>query len=53
MPAVEGSEGEIVDQLASVAAAGVDETSVIANPINERSVRENGVLLAKLRNVVR
>ncbi len=45
MPAVEGSGGEIVDQLASVAAAGVDETSAIAKPIDERSVREIGVLL--------
>ncbi|RLT47787.1 MAG: hypothetical protein DWI65_04845 [Candidatus Limnocylindrus sp. ZSMar2m-chloro-G89] len=53
MPTVEGSAGEIADQLASVAAAGVDETSVIANPINERSVREIGVLLPELRNVVR
>ena len=53
MPTVEGSAGEIANQLASVAAAGVDETSVIANPINEPSVREIGVLLPELRNVVR
>lgn len=52
MPTVEGSAGEIVDQLASFAAAGADEIIVIANPINERSVRGIGVLLPELRNVV-
>jgi alkanesulfonate monooxygenase SsuD/methylene tetrahydromethanopterin reductase-like flavin-dependent oxidoreductase (luciferase family) len=52
MPTVEGSAGEIVDQLASFAAAGADENIVIANPINERSVRGIGVLLPERRNVV-
>jgi len=52
MPTVEASAGEIVDQLASFAAAGADEIIVIANPINERSVRGIGVLLPELRNVV-
>jgi len=49
---MEGSAGEIVDQLASFAAAGADEIIVIANPINERSVRGIGVLLPERRNVV-
>jgi hypothetical protein len=52
MPTVEASAGEIVDQLASFAAAGADEIIVIANPITERSVRGIGVLLPELRNVV-
>jgi alkanesulfonate monooxygenase SsuD/methylene tetrahydromethanopterin reductase-like flavin-dependent oxidoreductase (luciferase family) len=49
MPPVEGSASEIVDQLAAFAAAGADEIIVIANPINERSVREIGALLPALR----
>jgi alkanesulfonate monooxygenase SsuD/methylene tetrahydromethanopterin reductase-like flavin-dependent oxidoreductase (luciferase family) len=53
MPTVEGSAGEIVDQLASFAAAGADEIIVITNPINERSVRGIGVLLPERRNVVK
>jgi hypothetical protein len=52
MPPVEGSAGEIVDQLAAFAAAGADEIIVIANPINERSVREIGALLPALRREV-
>jgi probable F420-dependent oxidoreductase len=50
MPPVEGSASEIVDQLAAFAAAGADEIIVIANPINERSVREIGALLPALRH---
>jgi hypothetical protein len=38
-----------VRQLATFAAAGADEIIVIANPINERSVREIGALLPALR----
>jgi alkanesulfonate monooxygenase SsuD/methylene tetrahydromethanopterin reductase-like flavin-dependent oxidoreductase (luciferase family) len=52
MPPVEGSASEIVDQLAAFAAAGADEIIVIANPINERSVREIGALLPALRREV-
>lgn len=52
MPTVEGSAGEIVDQLALFVVAGADEIIVIANPITERSVRGIGVLLPELRNVV-
>ncbi len=39
--------------LARFTAAGADEIIVIANPINERSVREIGALLPELRNAVR
>jgi alkanesulfonate monooxygenase SsuD/methylene tetrahydromethanopterin reductase-like flavin-dependent oxidoreductase (luciferase family) len=53
LPPVEGSATEIVAQLAKFAAAGADEIIVIANPINERSVREIGALLPGLRNAVR
>ena len=53
LPPVEGNASEIVAQLARFAAAGADEIIVIANPINERSVREIGALLPELRNVVR
>ena len=49
LPPVEGSASEIVAQLARFAAAGADEIIVIANPINERSVREIGALLPELR----
>jgi alkanesulfonate monooxygenase SsuD/methylene tetrahydromethanopterin reductase-like flavin-dependent oxidoreductase (luciferase family) len=49
LPPVEGSATEIVAQLARFAAAGADEIIVIANPINERSVREIGALLPELR----
>jgi alkanesulfonate monooxygenase SsuD/methylene tetrahydromethanopterin reductase-like flavin-dependent oxidoreductase (luciferase family) len=49
LPPVEGSSDEIVRQLAAFAAAGADEIIVIANPINERSVREIGALLPALR----
>lgn len=49
LPPVEGSSGEIVERLATFAAAGADEIIVIANPINERSVREIGALLPALR----
>jgi len=52
MPTVEGSAGEIVDQLALFVVAGADEIIVIANPITERSVRGIGVLPPELRNVV-
>ena len=52
IPTVEGSAGEIVDQLALFVVAGADEIIVIANPITERSVRGIGVLLPELRNVV-
>jgi len=52
MPTVEGSAGEIVDQLALFVVAGADEIIVIADPINERSVRGIGVLLPERRNVV-
>lgn len=48
-PPVEGSAGEIVAALSQYAAAGADEIIVIANPINERSVREIGALLPALR----
>ena len=51
-PPVEGSSSEIVAQLATFAAAGADEIIVIANPINERTVREIGALLPALRSVV-
>jgi alkanesulfonate monooxygenase SsuD/methylene tetrahydromethanopterin reductase-like flavin-dependent oxidoreductase (luciferase family) len=50
---VEGSASEIVAHLARFTAAGADEIIVIANPINERSVREIGALLPELRNAVR
>ena len=49
LPPVEGSSAEIVAKLAAYAAAGADEIIVIANPINERSVREIGALLPALR----
>jgi alkanesulfonate monooxygenase SsuD/methylene tetrahydromethanopterin reductase-like flavin-dependent oxidoreductase (luciferase family) len=49
LPPVEGSPTEIVARLAAFAAAGADEIIVIANPINERSVREIGALLPALR----
>jgi alkanesulfonate monooxygenase SsuD/methylene tetrahydromethanopterin reductase-like flavin-dependent oxidoreductase (luciferase family) len=49
LPPVQGDAGEIVRQLATFAAAGADEIIVIANPINERSVREIGALLPALR----
>ena len=49
LPPVEGSPAEIVARLAAFAAAGADEIIVIANPINERSVREIGALLPALR----
>jgi probable F420-dependent oxidoreductase len=49
LPPVEGSPSEIVAQLARFAAAGADEIIVIANPINEQSVREIGALLPELR----
>jgi probable F420-dependent oxidoreductase len=49
LPPVEGSPDEIVQQLAAFAAAGANEIIVIANPINERSVREIGALLPELR----
>lgn len=49
LPPVEGSAAEIVARLAAFAAAGADEIIVIANPINERSVREIGALLPALR----
>ncbi|MFM8428560.1 MAG: TIGR03619 family F420-dependent LLM class oxidoreductase, partial [Candidatus Limnocylindrus sp.] len=49
LPPVEVSSDEIVRQLAAFAAAGADEIIVIANPINERSVREIGALLPALR----
>jgi alkanesulfonate monooxygenase SsuD/methylene tetrahydromethanopterin reductase-like flavin-dependent oxidoreductase (luciferase family) len=52
IPTVEGSAGEIVDQLALFVVAGADEIIVIADPITERSVRGIGVLLPELRNVV-
>jgi len=52
LPPVEGSASEIVDQLAAFATAGADEIIVIANPINERSVREIGALLPALRREV-
>jgi probable F420-dependent oxidoreductase len=52
LPPVEGSASEIVAQLARFAAAGADEIIVIANPINERSVREIGALLPALRRAV-
>jgi len=48
-PPVEGSASEIVERLAAYAAAGADEIIVVANPINERSVREIGALLPALR----
>ena len=51
MPTVEGSAGEIVDQLALFVVAGATRL-LIANPITERSVRGIGVLLPELRNVV-
>ncbi|MFM8996950.1 MAG: TIGR03619 family F420-dependent LLM class oxidoreductase [Candidatus Limnocylindrus sp.] len=53
LPPVEGSSDEIVRQLAAFAAAGADEIIVIANPINERSVREIGALLPHLRQYQR
>ncbi|MFZ9961680.1 MAG: hypothetical protein ACO3GD_05035, partial [Candidatus Limnocylindrus sp.] len=49
LPPVQGDAAEIVRQLATFAAAGADEIIVIANPINERSVREIGALLPALR----
>ena len=52
LPPVEGSSAEIVAKLAAYAAAGADEIIVIANPINERSVREIGALLPALRATV-
>ena len=42
----------IVAKLAAYAAAGADEIIVIANPINEGSVREIGALLPALRTTV-
>jgi len=53
LPPVEGTSDEIVRQLAAFAAVGADEIIVIANPINERSVREIGALLPALRRVAR
>ena len=52
LPPVQGDASEIVAQLAAFAAAGADEIIVIANPINERSVREIGALLPVLRREV-
>ena len=52
LPPVEGSPAEIVAKLAAYAAAGADEIIVIANPINEGSVREIGALLPALRTTV-
>jgi len=52
LPPVQGDANEIVAQLAAFAAAGADEIIVIANPINERSVREIGALLPALRREV-
>lgn len=52
-PPVAGGPAEIVERLAAYAAAGADEIIVIANPINERSVREIGALLPALRTATR
>jgi probable F420-dependent oxidoreductase len=47
-PPLEGSAGEIGARLRELADAGADEAILVVNPINERSIRELGAVVAAL-----
>ena len=47
-PLIEGPPGRIADALRALAEAGADEAILVVDPINERSVRQLGDVLAEL-----
>jgi probable F420-dependent oxidoreductase len=47
-PPLEGSADEIAARLRELADAGADEAILVVNPINERSIRELGAVVAAL-----
>jgi len=47
-PAIEGSTEQIAERLSELGDSGADEVIVVASPINERSIRELGEVVAQL-----
>ena len=49
-PPIEGTTGQIAARLSELAEAGADEAILVVSPINERSVRELGDVVAALND---
>jgi len=47
-PAIEGSTEQIAERLSELGDSGADEVIVVASPINERSIRQLGEVVAQL-----
>jgi len=47
-PAIEGSTEQIAERLSELGDSGADEVIVVASPINERSIRQLGGVVAQL-----